>query len=68
MTIGVTAATGHLGRLGVEKLKGKTGGAIIALVRSPAKASGLGIAVREADYTKPATLKAALAGVYTLLL
>jgi NAD(P)H dehydrogenase (quinone) len=68
MTIGVTAATGHLGRLVVEKLKGKTGGAIIALVRSPAKAEGLGIAVREADYTKPATLKPALEGVDTLLL
>jgi len=68
MTIGVTAATGHLGRLVVEKLKGKTGGAIIALVRSPARASGLGVAVREADYTKPATLKPALAGVDTLLL
>jgi NAD(P)H dehydrogenase (quinone) len=68
MTIGVTAATGHLGRLVVEKLKDKTGGAIIALVRSPAKASGLGITVREADYTKPATLKPALAGVDTLLL
>jgi NAD(P)H dehydrogenase (quinone) len=68
MTIGVTGATGHLGRLVVEKLKGKTGDTIIALVRSPAKAAGLGVAVRESDYTKPATLKQALAGVDSLLL
>ena len=68
MTIGVTGATGQLGRLVVEKLKGKTGYTIVALVRSPAKAARLGVAAREADYTKPATLKSALAGVDTLLL
>ncbi len=54
MTIAVTGAAGQLGQLVVEKLKGKTGEAIVALVRSPAKAAGLGVAVRKADYTKPA--------------
>ena len=67
MTIAVTGATGQLGQLVVEKLKGKTGEAIVALVRSPAKAAGLGVAVREADYTKPGMLKPALAGVDALL-
>ena len=56
MTIAVTGATGHLGRLVVDGLKAKTGEAIVALVRSPTKAEGLGVAVREADYAKPATL------------
>ena len=68
MTIAVTGATGHLGRLVVDRLKAKTGEAIVALVRSPTKAEGLGVAVREADYAKPATLKPALAGVDALLL
>src|SRR5271157_530665 len=68
MTIAVTGATGHLGRLVVDKLKAKTGDAIIALVRSPAKAAGLGVAVREADYAKPATLRPAFVGVDALLL
>ncbi|HEY6518911.1 MAG TPA: SDR family oxidoreductase [Roseiarcus sp.] len=67
MTIAVTGATGQLGRLVVDKLKAKTGEAIVALVRSPANARGLGVAVREADYAKPATLEAALAGVDVLL-
>jgi NAD(P)H dehydrogenase (quinone) len=67
MTIGVTGATGHLGRLVLDKLKAKTGEAIVALVRSPTNAGGLGVAVREADYAKPATLRPALAGVDVLL-
>src|SRR3984885_10621244 len=67
MTIAVTGATGQLGRLVIDKLKAKAGEAIVALVRSPANARGLGVAVREADYAKPATLKSALAGVDVLL-
>ncbi len=69
MTIAVTGASGQLGRLVVEKLKAKTKPSdIVALARSPQKAAGLGVAVREADYTKPDTLAHALAGVDTLLL
>jgi NAD(P)H dehydrogenase (quinone) len=67
MTIAVTGATGQLGRLVIEKLKDKAGEAIVALVRSPANARGLGVTVREADYAKSATLKSALAGVDVLL-
>jgi NAD(P)H dehydrogenase (quinone) len=69
MTIGITGATGQLGRLVVEKLKAKVrGDQIVALARSRAKATGLGVEVREADYDKPETLGRALAGVDTLLL
>lgn len=68
-TIAITGATGQLGRLVVEQLRAKRpAGELVALVRTPAKAAGLGIAAREADYTRPATLPAALAGVDTLLL
>ena len=63
MTIAVTGATGQLGRLVIDKLKAKAGEAIVALVRSPANAQRLGVAVREADYARPATLKSALAGM-----
>lgn len=67
--IAITGATGQLGRLIVEKLLKKVPAAdIVALARNPAKATGLGVAVREADYDKPETLDAALSGVDTLLL
>lgn len=69
MTIGITGATGQLGRLVVAQLKTRNQAAHhVALVRSPAKAADLGIAAREADYAKPATLEAALKGIDTLLL
>lgn len=67
--IAVSAATGQLGRLVVGELKQAwPATAIVALARSPAKAADLGVAVREADYSRPQTLEAALAGVDTLLL
>lgn len=70
MTIGITGATGQLGRLVIEKLTATspTSADIVALVRTPAKASDLGVTAREADYTRPQTLEKALAGVDTLLL
>lgn len=69
MTIAVTGATGHLGRLIIEKLKQKAGtGQIVALARSVGKASSLGVEVREADYERPETLDRALRGVETLML
>ena len=69
MTIGVTGATGQLGRLVVQDLKTRVpAGDIVAIVRSAAKAAELGVAVREADYDRPETLGPALAGVDTLLL
>lgn len=69
MTLAITGATGHLGRLAVKKLKAMTAPAnLVALVRSRAKAADLGIAARETDYDQPATLATALAGVDALLL
>jgi NAD(P)H dehydrogenase (quinone) len=69
MTIGITGATGQLGRLVVAQLKAKVAASdIVALVRSPAKAADLGVAAHEADYTKPATLDVAFKGIDTLLL
>ncbi|MBP7241406.1 MAG: SDR family oxidoreductase [Amaricoccus sp.] len=67
--IAVTGATGQLGRLVVDKLKNRVPAAdIVALVRSPEKAADLGVTARAADYARPETLDAALAGVDTLLL
>ncbi|MCP2045326.1 SDR family oxidoreductase [Pontibacter sp. HSC-36F09] len=69
MKIGITGATGHLGRLIVAKMKEKAAtGDLVALVRSPQKAADLGIEAREADYDKPETLQRALDGIDTLLL
>ncbi len=67
MMIAITGATGKLGRLVVGKLK-EQGAGIVALARSAAKAADLGVPVREADYTKPATLEKAFGGVDTVLL
>ena len=65
MTIAITAATGHLGRLAIAALKAR-GASPIALARSPEKAADLGVEVRAFDYTSadPAALK----GVDTLVL
>lgn len=69
MTIAVSGATGQLGRLVIGKLKQKVAtDNIVGLVRNTGKARDLGVAVRVADYTQPATLEAALAGIDTLLL
>jgi NAD(P)H dehydrogenase (quinone) len=70
MTIAITGATGHLGRLVLDKLQKKrvAPADIVALVRSPEKAAGIGVAAREADYDRPETLTRALTGVDTLLL
>jgi NAD(P)H dehydrogenase (quinone) len=68
----VTGASGQLGRLVIEALlKTLSADRIVAVVRSPAKASDLaerGVIVREADYSRPDTLGPALAGVDKLLL
>jgi NAD(P)H dehydrogenase (quinone) len=73
MTIAVTGATGHLGRLVVEALldKGTPAGDIVAVVRTPAKAADLadkGVEIRQADYSDRAALESAFAGVDKLLL
>jgi len=67
--IAITGATGQLGRLVIAKLQAlRPAPEVIALVRSKAKAAELHVTAREADYARPETLGAALAGVDTLLL
>jgi len=69
MKIAITGATGHLGRLVISRLKSRVpASSIVALVRTPAKAEGLGVEVRQTDYSSPATLDAGLKGMDTLLL
>lgn len=67
MTIAVTGATGQLGQLVIAALKKRVPASdILALVRTPSKASALGIAARAFDYNAPDA--AALSGVDKLLL
>ena len=67
MKIAVTGATGQLGRLVVESLKTKVPAEnIVALVRTPEKAGGLGVEARPFDYNSPE--EASLSGVDKLLL
>ncbi len=69
MTIAVTGATGHLGRLVIEQLKARVApDTIVALARSPDKVTDLGVQVRAGDYAQPEQLARSLAGVETLLL
>jgi len=69
MKIGVTGATGQLGKLVVEQLKRKVGNnSIVALVRNPEKAEELGVESRLFDYNKPESLSEQLIGIDRLLL
>ena len=73
MTIAITGATGHLGRLIIEGLlrNGTPAAHIVALGRSAEKLAALdslGVSTRVADYTDRASLDAALAGVDTVML
>ena len=69
MKIGVTGATGQLGRLTIAKLKEKVAtGSIVALVRTPEKAADLGVETRAFDYSKRDSLAASLQGIDKLLL
>lgn len=72
MKIGITGATGQLGRLVIENLLKRVPAAdLVAIVRDPAKAKDLaerGIEIRKASYDDPAALGAAFAGLDRLLL
>jgi NAD(P)H dehydrogenase (quinone) len=61
----VTGATGQLGRLVVQGLPHDQ---VVAAARTPEKAADLGVEVREADYDRPETLAAAVAGADKVLL
>lgn len=68
----ITGASGQLGRLVIaELLKTVPPAQIVAAVRHPSKVSdlaALGVQLRVADYTQPATLDSAFAGADRLLL
>jgi NAD(P)H dehydrogenase (quinone) len=71
--LAVTGASGQLGRLGIHALlaRGVPSSDVISIVRTPSKAAdlaGLGVQVREGDYSRPQSLLSALAGVDRLLL
>lgn len=70
--IAVTGATGQLGQLVIKALLKKVpASGIVAAVRNVAKAKGLaalGVQVRQADYSQPATWDAALKGADKVLL
>jgi NAD(P)H dehydrogenase (quinone) len=73
MTTAVTGATGQLGAHVIAELlwRGVAPTEIVAVVRDADKAADLaaqGVQVRVADYSDPAALRAALAGVDKLLL
>lgn len=67
MTIAITGATGHLGRLALAALKSRAPQAEVVALARDAQAD-LGVPVRAFDYTKPETLAPALAGITTLVL
>lgn len=70
MKIGITGATGQLGRRIVKKLKEKTAtDNLVALVRSPEKAKELDIEARVFDYDdSPENLAVSLKGIDHLML
>lgn len=69
MKIGITGATGQLGKLVVEHLKEKTTAEnIVALVRNPEKAKELGVEARAFDYINSENLQEQLSGIDQLLL
>ena len=72
MTLAITAATGHLGRLVVDDLARRVpADQIVLVVRHPDQAADFaqrGITVRYGDYNDPASLADAFDGVSKLLL
>jgi NAD(P)H dehydrogenase (quinone) len=69
MTIVVTGATGHLGRLAVQSLlaRGVSAADIVATGRQVERAADLGVTVREAPYEDTAALRAAFEGADKVL-
>ncbi|MGY0003997.1 SDR family oxidoreductase [Micromonospora sp. I033] len=72
MSIVVTGATGHLGRLIVESLldRGVPADQVVALGRDVDRLAGLaarGVVTRRADYDDPGSLRAAFAGAEKLM-
>lgn len=69
MKIGVTGATGQLGTIVIKELKKRVPtDEIVVLVRSPEKASNLGVETRKFDYNNREGLTESLKGIDRLLL
>src|SRR5947209_6364045 len=69
MKIVVTGATGQLGGLVVRHLLNRVPASqVVASVRDPAKADGLGVEVRHGDFDRPETLATAFAGADKVLI
>ncbi len=73
MSLVVTGASGHLGRLTVQALldRGVAANRIVATARTPESLADLadrGVVVRHADYNDPQSLKEAFAGAERVLL
>ena len=73
MSLVVTGASGHLGRLTVQALldRGVAANRIVATARTPESLTDLadaGVIVRQADYSDPQSLKEAFAGADRVLL
>ena len=69
MKIGVTGATGQLGTIVIKELKKRVPtDELVALVRSPEKASNLGVETRKFDYNNREGLTESLKGIDRLLL
>lgn len=69
MKIGVTGATGQLGTLVINELKKRIpNDEIVALVRSPERATKLGVEIRKFDYSNRDGLTDSLKGIDRLLL
>lgn len=67
-TIGVTGASGQLGRAVIAQLQQRGAKKIVAITRDPAKLADLhGVDVRAGDFSNPASLAAAFKGVERLL-
>lgn len=70
-SIAVTGASGHLGRLVLDKLLAAGATKIVAISRAPAKLEDYrarGVELRAGDFNDPASLATAFAGVDRLLL
>lgn len=72
MTLGITGASGQLGRLTADELLGRVDPAEVVLItRDPSKLADYaarGAQVRRGDFNHPATLEEALGGIDRLLL
>lgn len=68
-TFAVTAASGHLGRAIIKALSVRGGDdRVIAIARTPEKARGMGVEVRQGDYNNRAGFERALQGVDVVLI